>query len=80
MGGFGPDFEKPRELRFEGVAQHSGASVDLVFTNTSEYCAPLPHTPQCNPGTPMGYIVMDTGCETGFRMELRSEIQKTERS
>ena len=71
MGGLGPDFEKPRELRFEGVAQYNGASVDLVFTNTSEYCAPLPRTPQCRAGKPMAYIAMDTGCETSFRMELR---------
>ena len=74
LGGLGPDFGKPEELRYEGVAQHEGASVDLVLTNTSEYCARRPQDNGCKAGTAMAHLNMDTGCDTGFRMQLRDSM------
>ena len=56
----------PEELRYRDVTQYNGASYDLVFTNTSEYCARKPEQNGCaGSGGPIAQINMDTGCDTG---------------
>mgnify|MGYP001369986495 CR=1 FL=1 len=58
-----------------GQSQRSSAeSVDLVLTNTSEYCARRPQDNGCKAGTAMAHLNMDTGCDTGFHVQLRDSM------
>ena len=80
LGGLGPD-SGVEELRFKGVGQFNGASIDMVFTNTSAYRGPFKGKSVrdkdnktyngCLKKEQIATIGLSYGSDTGFLLEFR---------
>ena len=79
LGGLGPD-SGVEELRFKGVGQFNGSSIDMVFTNTSAYRGYFNGASVnddgiafngCEKKRQIATIGINYGSDTGFLLEFR---------
>jgi len=66
LGGTGPTLSDPKELRFEGITEVDGKSVDLVVTNLTEYVKAASASERKGKSGEFGRINVRGGYKTKF--------------